>query len=203
MASAAGVGSAKRYPWMQSHPNASRVARWSASSTPSAIEVSPRALVTSMTLHECRAFAVHGESLDECFVDLDDVDRQIAQSVERRIAGAVVVDRESQSEVFEGVEPGQSSVGVGHQGALGDLQDQCVRGQPRVGKCTGDVVDQGRTTSTFIVSGRKSSAQGPERCRRARMRLLVVAVIGRETRRIRRDIAPNEAGWARNMPAQA
>ncbi len=71
------------------------------------------------------------ERLDEGLVDLDRSDWQALQVRERGVAGTEVVERETHAEVDEGLEAPQRSLGVEHDCALGDLQLDGLRWQPR------------------------------------------------------------------------
>ncbi len=69
---------------------------------------------------------------DERAVDLQLVDRHLAQVGERRVAGAEVVDRQVHPELAEAADGRQRAVGIGHEHALGDLELQGI-GRQRVG----------------------------------------------------------------------
>jgi hypothetical protein len=86
--------------------------------------------------------AVAGDRVDEGLVDLEDVDREAAQVAERGVAGAEVVDRQPDAERLQLTEPGDGRVGVVHEQALGDLQDQRAGVEVGVAQRGGDVIDQ-------------------------------------------------------------
>src|SRR6478672_2494825 len=72
-------------------------------------------------------------------VDLDDVDRELAQIRERRVAGAEVVEREDDAELLDRPEGlGDALVGR-EQGALGELEREQAGNQRRRVECAGDM----------------------------------------------------------------
>ena len=66
---------------------------------------------------------------DEGPVDLQLVDRHLAQVGQRGVAGAEVVDRQARAEVAQPGHGGQRPLGVGHDHALGDLELERLRRQ--------------------------------------------------------------------------
>ena len=76
---------------------------------------------------ERRLLAAVGDAVDERLVDLEDVDREAADVVQRRVAGAEVVDRELDAELLQLAEPCDRQVHVLHHHALGDLDHQAAR----------------------------------------------------------------------------
>lgn len=69
-------------------------------------------------------------SKDETLVDFDDVGREVAQVGQGGVSGAEVVDGDAYSEVAQCPDVGGCGLGVGDEGALGDLQNQGGRGKP-------------------------------------------------------------------------
>ena len=70
------------------------------------------------------------EGVDERLVDLDDVDGQTGQGVERREPRAEVVDGDAKPEAPEGLQPPHRGLEVADEEALGDLEDETVGGRP-------------------------------------------------------------------------
>ena len=98
----AGNGSEKRNPWARSQPSARKPSSCSASSTPSAAAVSPRARAMCMIAVATGEPSPFGlEIRHERPVDLNDVDGESMQVVERAEAGAEVVDRQFDAELLE------------------------------------------------------------------------------------------------------
>src|SRR5829696_2445614 len=71
------------------------------------------------------------DPVDERLVDLEDVDREAAQVAERRVAGAEVVDGQQHPEPLELPQPHAHRLDVADQDALGDLDGELARRQPR------------------------------------------------------------------------
>ena len=84
------------------------------------------------------AAAVRGDVGDERAVDLELVDREVAQVGEGAVAGAVVVDRDAQAERAQRLEDLASALRVDHDHALGDLQLERVGGDPVLLEQPGD-----------------------------------------------------------------
>ena len=106
------------------------VSRWSVS--PSCrIECSEGRLVRSV-----------GHAGDERAVDLEDVDRELAEVAERGVAGPEVVDREPHAEGLEAAQGRHRRVGVLDQDALGDLEDEAGRVEPGLGQDRRDLGDE-------------------------------------------------------------
>ncbi len=72
-------------------------------------------------------------------VDLEDVDREALQVAQRRIAGAEVVDRQAHAERFQLQQPGEIRLGVVHDRAFRELQNQPLRGEARFVERRSDV----------------------------------------------------------------
>ena len=72
--------------------------------------------------HDRGAAGIRGHVGDEGAVDLELVDRQVAQVGEGAVAGAVVVDRDPQAEPAERLEDLAGTLRVDHDHALGDLE---------------------------------------------------------------------------------
>ena len=80
-----------------------------------------------------RVLRVVLDALDERAVDLDHVDREAAQLLERREAGAEVVDRDAHAERVQLLELGAGPVAGGaldDDRGLGDLEAEAARRQP-------------------------------------------------------------------------
>jgi hypothetical protein len=71
---------------------------------------------------------------DEGAVDLELVDREVAEVGEGAVAGAVVVDRDAQPEHVERLEDLAGALGVDHDHALGDLELERARGHLVLGE---------------------------------------------------------------------
>ena len=69
---------------------------------------------------------------DEAPVDLEDVDGELMEIAERRVAGAEVIDGDPHSEGAERAEREDAPVGVAHECRLGDLEHEGRRGEPRL-----------------------------------------------------------------------
>ncbi len=65
-------------------------------------------------------------------VDLDQVHREVAQIVERRVAGAEVVDGQLAARLAQRIDPHPVLIAGLHQQGLGDLDDDVRRVQPEV-----------------------------------------------------------------------
>ena len=70
------------------------------------------------------------DGIDERLVDLQVVDREVAQVAHRRIAGSEVVDRQAHAHLTQVVERRAGRTGGRHERALGDLEDQSARRHP-------------------------------------------------------------------------
>ena len=77
-------------------------------------------------VHDGRGLLGVGDGGHEGLVDLEDVDRELPEVGERRIAGAEVVDRDPDAECLEAVELVHGGPHVTHQDRLGELEDQEV-----------------------------------------------------------------------------
>ena len=55
-------------------------------------------------------------------VDLEDVDRELLEVAQRRVAGAEIVEGEEHPELLEVGQHDQGPLGILDEGALGDLQ---------------------------------------------------------------------------------
>jgi hypothetical protein len=86
--------------------------------------------------------AAVGDAGHEAPVHLEDVDRELAQAGQRRVAGAEVVDGQPHPERLELVQPGSGRVGPADQHGLGDLEDQRPGRQAGGGERRVDVLDQ-------------------------------------------------------------
>ena len=78
-------------------------------------------------VQERRVGGLAAEVVDERLRDLEDVDREVAQVAERRVARPEVVEREPHAQVAQGVQLLDRAFGVAHRAALGDLERQRVR----------------------------------------------------------------------------
>ena len=93
-------------------------------------------------LGERRGLAAVVHAVDEGLVHLEDVDREPPDVVEGRVPGAEVVDRELHAELLQVAEPFDRELHVLHHHALGDLQDQRARVEPRVDEDLAHLVDE-------------------------------------------------------------
>ena len=75
-------------------------------------------------LADCSIVRVRQDVGDEGAVDLDLVERQTLQVGQRRIAGAEIVERESDAKAAQGQHLGDHIIDVDQQQALGDFQFQ-------------------------------------------------------------------------------
>ena len=93
-----------------------------------------------------RGIAVRGRgrAADEALVDLDLVERRLAQVAERRIAGPEIVEREPHAERLEPREGVVGGVAGGQEHALGDLEFEPLGAQFVFGERGGDDVDDRR-----------------------------------------------------------
>ena len=125
-------------------------------------------------------------------VDLHDVDREPAQVVERRVAGAEVVDREQHAGVLELAERRQREVGVLEQRALGDLEAEAGRDPTPASRSVGaDPVDE--------VGLRELARRQVHRERRAaRSSVLSASHASSTTRQPIGTMSPDASAAARN-----
>ena len=118
-------GLAKKYPWPRSQCSSSSRSSWSARSMPSATGFRSRSCASLRIAAVSAGLAGVGvHDVHERLVDLQDVDRELLDVVQRRVAGAEVVDREQHAERLQLAEPLDRQLHVRHHHALGDLQDQ-------------------------------------------------------------------------------
>ena len=96
--------------------------------------------------HDDRRVLVDDHVADEGAVDLDRVHRQAPQVRQRRVAGAVVVDRQRHVELLQPRERVQRADRVLHQRALGQLELDPARACAPGGKRAADAVEQARIT---------------------------------------------------------
>ncbi len=82
------------------------------------------------------------EAGDERAVDLEDVDRELAQVAQRRVAGAEVVDRQTDPEGLERPERRDGRLDVADEGRLGDLEREAGRVEPGRREDPRDVADE-------------------------------------------------------------
>ena len=75
---------------------------------------------------------------------LSDVDRELPQVAQRRVARPEVVDREADAERLEGAERGDGRLDVVDQDALGDLEGQARGSSPDTDRTRADVGDEVR-----------------------------------------------------------
>ena len=80
-------------------------------------------------------------------VDLQQVDRELLEVRERRVAGAEVVDGEPHAEVAQAPQPDRRRGRVLHERALGDLEDQALRLEPAAVEQRLDPVGQAGSSS--------------------------------------------------------
>ena len=129
----AASGRANMKPWPLSHCSSCSWQNWSCCSMPSASVFRPSCLpsCTSVRMQRARLGRV-ADRAHERAVDLQDVDRELTQVRERRVAGAEVVDRDADAELLDRRAAGaRSSVGVVHDRGLGELDDERRRGEVR------------------------------------------------------------------------
>ena len=114
---------------------------------------------------------------DEGAVDLELVDRQVAQVGERAVAGAVVVDRDPQPERAQRLEDLAGALRVDHDHALGDLELERAGRDVVLGEQPGDplgerLVEQvGRREvdgDAEVEAGPRASSRAAPRRTRAR-----------------------------------
>ena len=79
------------------------------------------------------ALVVADDVVDEPLVDLEDVDRELGERGERRVAGAEVVDGDPHAGAAEFVEGGDDAAGLAGEDRLGDLEGE--RGRVELGAC--------------------------------------------------------------------
>src|ERR1035437_3132153 len=79
--------------------------------------------------------ALVAEIADERLVDLDLIERELAQVVERGVAGAEVVERQADAEILELPHGSQGALALLEQHALGDLELEPLRMQSRLREC--------------------------------------------------------------------
>ena len=92
------------------------------------------------------------EPAHEGAVDLEDVDGQGAQVVERGVAHAEVVDGHAHAHLAPGLQLGPRSRQVADEDVLGDLQHEPARGQPALVE---DVPDRGQQLLIAELAGRE------------------------------------------------
>ncbi|MHC2438586.1 hypothetical protein ACVMB0_005961 [Bradyrhizobium sp. USDA 4451] len=85
---------------------------------------------------------VAGDFLDEAAVDLDLVEREPLQILQRRVAGAEIVERDVDAERTELAERDQRGIVIGDQHRLGDLEFQPARVEPALGERIGNLQRQ-------------------------------------------------------------
>ena len=91
--------------------------------------------------YERSVLFARGNPVEERPGDLDRVDREAPQIAERGIAGAEVVNRQQHTQGLQFAELGVGGVGVRHQDALGHLDHDRRRVEPRLGQCAPDLMD--------------------------------------------------------------
>jgi len=82
------------------------------------------------------------DGADKAVVDLDHVERVVAQTADRRIARTEVVHGQAHAEGLDLVEQREDVITVLQQGGFGDLQLQPLRRQTTVGQCAAEVVEK-------------------------------------------------------------
>ena len=87
---------------------------------------------------------VLGDAGDELAVDLDRVDREALDVVQRRMAGAEVVEHQPHAEVLEVLQHGRRRGGLLHQDALGQLEPQPLGRHAGLAQDAGELVGQRR-----------------------------------------------------------
>ena len=105
--------------------------------------------------HHGLAVRVAVEPVDEGLVDLDDVEREGAQAGEGRVAGAEVVDGQSDAEGLQLAKQRAARIEVLDERALGDLDQQRAGGEPGRVEGVDDVVDHAVVVE---VAGREVDA---------------------------------------------
>src|SRR5690348_257869 len=81
---------------------------------------------------ECGFRIAPADVIDERLVDFENVDREALQIAERGVPGAEIVDRETNAERLERVQPLENGRALLHQHALGDLEHEVPRIEPAV-----------------------------------------------------------------------
>jgi len=82
------------------------------------------------------------EAVNERAIDLEHLDREVAQRPERRIAGPEVINRQRHTELLKFAQDGTRPDFVGHHDRLGDLQVQATRRKPCFAQHSCDLVSQ-------------------------------------------------------------
>ena len=85
---------------------------------------------------------VLGDAVDELAVDLDRLDREALDVVERRVAGAEVVEHQPHAEALEVLQHGGRRGRLLHQDALGQLEPQALRRHAGLAQDAGELVGQ-------------------------------------------------------------
>ena len=85
---------------------------------------------------------IAGHFLDEAAVDLDLVEREALQILQRGIAGSEIVERDVNAERAELVQRHQRRVVIGDQHRFGDLEFEPARVEPGLGQCGCDLQRQ-------------------------------------------------------------
>src|SRR5690606_4484214 len=75
-----------------------------------------------------QVLALAADLVDELAVDLDVVDRQVADLSERRVTHAEVIQRDANAARVQRLQAGAGLLGVAHHVGLGDLEDQLLGG---------------------------------------------------------------------------
>ena len=86
---------------------------------------------------------------DEGSVDLDDVELELAQMIETRIAGAEIVEGDAHADIAKRLQHGLSGFELLHHRTLGDLHHQPMRREANLG--------QQAENSRCDVGGRRSA----------------------------------------------
>ena len=130
-------------PWTWSQPSSRRRTSWLTRSTPSAVtsEVQ-RVPEVGDGRDDGLVVAPLAKTPHEAAVDLDGFRREALQVVQRRVAGAEVVDGEADPEPAELVQDVAGPLDVDHQCALGDLEPDAARVERRAGQGIADLLDE-------------------------------------------------------------
>ena len=93
-------------------------------------------------LGDCRVLAVGGDPAGEGLVDLERVQREVLEVVERRVSGAEVVDRQPHPHALETLQYFERERVVLHDPALGDLDLELTRFDSGLFECLRQAGDE-------------------------------------------------------------